>query len=149
MVRTPTANARNEGLILVSGRSPGEGHGNPLQYSCLENPMDRGAWWATVHGVTESQTQLSVPAHAYTHTHTHTHTHSYLTAQTDGSGHHLVKAAPESWVLVPGTPRPRPPLGGMLICQSTRGGGITYLIQDMAASGRIHFRGLPLESLWL
>ena len=83
------------------------------------------------------------------HTHTHTHTHSYLTAQTDGSGHHLVKAAPESWVLVPGTPRPRPPLGGMLICQSTRGGGITYLIQDMAASGRIHFRGLPLESLWL
>ena len=39
------------GLILGSGRSPGEGNGNPLQYSCLENPMDRGAWWATVHGV--------------------------------------------------------------------------------------------------
>ena len=38
------------------GRSPGEGHGNLLQYSCLENPMDRGAWWATVHGVTENQT---------------------------------------------------------------------------------------------
>ena len=36
--------------------SPGEGHGNPLQYSCLENPMDRGAWWATVHGITKSQT---------------------------------------------------------------------------------------------
>ena len=41
------------------GRSPGEGHGNQLQYSCRENPMDRGAWRATVHGVTESQTQLS------------------------------------------------------------------------------------------
>ena len=41
------------------GRSPGEGHGNPLQYSCLENPMDRGACWATVHGVTKSQTRLS------------------------------------------------------------------------------------------
>ena len=41
------------------GRSPGEGHGNPLQYSCLENPMDRGAWWATVYGVAKSWTQLS------------------------------------------------------------------------------------------
>ena len=41
------------------GRSPGEGNGNPLQCSCLENPMDRGAWWATVRGVTKSQTQLS------------------------------------------------------------------------------------------
>ena len=41
------------------GRSPGEGHGNPLQYSYLENPMDRGAWWATVHGVAKSWTQLS------------------------------------------------------------------------------------------
>ena len=44
------------GLIPWSGRSPGEGNGNPLQYSCLENPMDRGAWWATVHGVAKSQT---------------------------------------------------------------------------------------------
>ena len=41
----------NEGLILESGRSPGGGHGNPLHYRCLENPMDRGAWWATVRGV--------------------------------------------------------------------------------------------------
>ena len=41
------------------GRSPGEGNGNPLQYSCLGNPMDRAAWWATVHGVTKSQTRLS------------------------------------------------------------------------------------------
>ena len=44
--------------ILVLGKSPGEGNGNPLQYSCLENPMDRGAWQATVHGVEKSQTQL-------------------------------------------------------------------------------------------
>ena len=41
---------------LGSGRSPGGGHGNPLQYFCLENPMDRGAWWATVHRVPKSQT---------------------------------------------------------------------------------------------
>ena len=46
----------HKGLILGSGRSPGEGNGNPLQYSCLENPKDRGASWATVYGVTKSQT---------------------------------------------------------------------------------------------
>ena len=44
------------GLIPGLGRSPGEGNGNPLQYSCLENPMDREAWWAIVHGVTELDT---------------------------------------------------------------------------------------------
>ena len=48
-----------DGLIPGWGRSPGEGNGNPLQYSCLENPMDRGAWWATVHGVAKNQTRLS------------------------------------------------------------------------------------------
>ena len=47
------------GWIPGSGRSPGEGNGNPLQYSCLENPTDGGAWWATVHGVTKSRTRLS------------------------------------------------------------------------------------------
>ena len=52
-------NARDPGSIPGSGRSPGEGNGNPLQYSCLENPMDRGAWWATIHGVSKSWTQLS------------------------------------------------------------------------------------------
>ena len=49
-------NARGPGLTSGSGRSPREGNGNPLQYSCLENPMDRGAWRATAHGVTKSQT---------------------------------------------------------------------------------------------
>ena len=46
------------GSIPLLGRSPGGGHGNPLQYSCPENPMDRGAWWATVHTVVKSWTQL-------------------------------------------------------------------------------------------
>ena len=54
---TSTAgDARDMGSIPGSGRSPGGGHGNPLQYSYLENPMDRGAWQATVHGVAKSQT---------------------------------------------------------------------------------------------
>ena len=44
---------KDVGLIPGSGRSRGRGHGNPLQYSCLENPMDRGAWWVVVHGVTK------------------------------------------------------------------------------------------------
>ena len=47
-------NVGDLGLIPGLGRSPGEGNGNPLQYSCLENPMDGGAWWATVHGVAKS-----------------------------------------------------------------------------------------------
>ena len=49
-------NAGDLGWIPGLGRSPGEGNGSPLQYTCLENPMDRGAWWATVHAVTKSQT---------------------------------------------------------------------------------------------
>ena len=52
-------NAGDPGFIPGSGRSLGEGNGYPFQYSCLENSMDRGAWWATVHGVTKSQTRLS------------------------------------------------------------------------------------------
>ena len=52
-------NAGDVGLIPGLHRSPGEGNGYPLQYSCLENSMDRGAWWATVHGVTKSHTRLS------------------------------------------------------------------------------------------
>ena len=62
VVKNPPAkaeDARDAGLIPGSGRSPGGGHGNPLQYSCLENPMDRGAWRATAHWVAKSQTQLS------------------------------------------------------------------------------------------
>ena len=53
------SNAGDPGSIPGLGRSPREGNGNPLQYSCLENSMDRGAWWTTVHGVTESLTRLS------------------------------------------------------------------------------------------
>ena len=59
MVKNPPANAGDLGLIPGWGRSPGEGNGSPLQYSCLENPKDRGAWRAVAHGVTESRTRLS------------------------------------------------------------------------------------------
>ena len=54
-----TGDTGDVGLIRGLGRSCGEGDGNPLQYSCLENPMDRGAWWAAVRGVPKSRTQLS------------------------------------------------------------------------------------------
>ena len=52
-------NARDMDSVPVLGRSPGEGHGNPLQCSCLENPVGRGAWWAIVHGVAKSRAQVS------------------------------------------------------------------------------------------
>ena len=58
-VKVSASNAGNLGSIPGLGRSPGEGNGNPLQYSCLENPMDGGAWWATVRSVAKSRTRLS------------------------------------------------------------------------------------------
>ena len=61
VVKNPPANARDVGdvgSIHGLGRSPGGGHGNPLQYSCLENPMDTGAWWSVVHRVAKSQRRL-------------------------------------------------------------------------------------------
>ena len=61
-VKNPPANAGDPGSIPGSGRSSGDGNGNPLQYSCLENPMDKGAWGATVHGVAKSQTGLIMHA---------------------------------------------------------------------------------------
>ena len=65
-VKNPPANEGDVGSIPGSGRSPGEGNGNPLQYSWLENPMDRVAWWATVQRVAKSQTQVK-----WLHMHTH------------------------------------------------------------------------------
>ena len=61
-------NAGDPGSIPGSGRSPGEGNGNPLQYSCLENPMDGGARWAAVHGVAKSRTRLSDLTFTFFHT---------------------------------------------------------------------------------
>ena len=59
IVKNLPVSGGDTGLIPRSGRFPGEGNGNTLQYSCLENSMDRGAWWATVDGAAKSQTQLS------------------------------------------------------------------------------------------
>ena len=64
-VKASACNAGDLGSIPGLGRSPGEGNGNPLQYSCLENPMDGGAWWATVHRVAKSRTRLSNFTHIY------------------------------------------------------------------------------------
>ena len=62
VVKNLPANTREQGSIPGSGRSPGGGHGNPLQYSCLQNPKDRGASQATVHSVAKGQTQLKQPS---------------------------------------------------------------------------------------
>ena len=75
-----TGDVRNVGLIPGLGKSLGEEHGNPLQDSCLENPMDRGAWSATVHGVAKSWTwlkRLGMCTHPHTHARAHTHTHAH------------------------------------------------------------------------
>ena len=72
--KEPTCNARDPDPIPGSGRSPGGGHGSPLQCSWLENPMNRVAWWATVHGVTKNRTQLSDSAH----THMYIYIFSYM-----------------------------------------------------------------------
>ena len=63
------------GSISGSRRAPGVANGNPLQYHCLENSMDRGAWWAVVHGVTKSWTRLSM--HIWTHVHIWAHMHKH------------------------------------------------------------------------
>ena len=59
MIKNLPANAADIGSIPGLGRSPGGGNGNPLQYSCLENSMEKGTWWAIVHGITKSQTLLN------------------------------------------------------------------------------------------
>ena len=76
VVQNPPANAEDTDLIPESGISPGEGNGNLFQYSCLENPMDRGAWQASTHGVQRVKHDL-VTKHARARAHTHTHKSNY------------------------------------------------------------------------
>ena len=73
-----TCNVGDPGSTSGLGRSPGEGHGNPFQYSCLEHSLDRRAWWATVHSIANSQTQLKRLG-------THTHTYVSGTDKTDSA----------------------------------------------------------------
>ena len=70
VVKESVCQCRRYQLSLIAGseKSPGEGNGDPFQYSCLENPMGKGVWWATVHGVVKRD----MTEHTHTHTHTHT-----------------------------------------------------------------------------
>ena len=104
VVKNPPANAgdaRDTGSLPGLGRSPGEGNDNPLRYSCLGNPMDRGAWQATVPGVTKNQTQLN----DWTHTNRHQYWLTEL-LQSKGcvstkSSQHIVGAPGVSWIPFP------------------------------------------------
>ena len=78
MGKNPPADIEDVGLIPGFGRSPGGKNGDPLQYSCLGNPIDRGAWWATVHGVTNSQTRFSNWAHSQALSRLQTYLETYL-----------------------------------------------------------------------
>ena len=80
LVSANARDVRDMGSIPGSGRSPGGGHGNPLQYACLENPMDKEAWQVTVPRVTKSQTGLKQLS---THTHTHTYIYNKKECPTD------------------------------------------------------------------
>ena len=96
MVKNPRANSgdiRDVGSIPGLGRSPEGGHGNLLQYPCLENPMDREEWWAIVHEVMKSQTgleQLSMHIYIYTHTHIYIHTYICVSVHESESVSHSV-----------------------------------------------------------
>ena len=91
------------GSIPGSGRPLGEGHGSPLQYSCLENPMDRGAWRATVHGSQRVRRNGVTNTRAHTHTHTHTRTQHLESsggfADSGTAAPHPHPASPCTWVL--------------------------------------------------
>ena len=75
--KEPACQTREMGLIPGSGRFPGEGNGNPLQYSCLGNPMDGEEWWATVHGSQRIGHNLTTE-HLHTHSYVHAHTHTNI-----------------------------------------------------------------------
>ena len=90
-------NAGDLGSIPGLGRSPGEGNNNTLQYSCLENSMDRGAWWATVHGVAQNQTRLS-----YQHLHFRVHFHTTMAPLSGCNGNCML--SPFNHVRLFGTP---------------------------------------------
>ena len=127
MVKNPPANARDVGLIPGSGRSPGGGNGNPLQYSCLENPMDRGTWRAAVRRVSESDAteQLSM------------HTHGLPTAQTTSTISVLSSGGrqlgPAGWLY---PPEPQVHLG--CARQASAGGAADSAVPTAPAGDRGH-----------
>ena len=119
-----TGDARDVGSIHGPGRSPGVGKGYLLQYACLESFTDRGAWWATVHRVMNSQTWLNTCMRARTHTqahrhrHRHTHTHTHLLAAW-----YLHLSFPLPGILLPAPPTPGLILSGL----ASKASQVSYL----------------------
>ena len=96
----------DQGSIPGLGRSPGGGNGNRLQYSCLENPMDRGTWWVTVHRTAKTQTCLNQPA-------THTHMQIIFSASLAAAAAKSIQLCPTLWDPIDGSP-PGSPIPGIL-----------------------------------
>ena len=130
MVKNPPDNAgdlRDTDLIPGLGRSPGEGNGNPLQYSCLENSIDRGAWWAAVPGVAKSGARLSSPKH------TQARNGLKWSAGRPGKSHRSLKRSHHHHRMLQRQERDFPGTSGaqwLRICPSPAGGTGLILAQD-------------------
>ena len=133
-----TANERDEGSIPRSRRFPWRRKWQLTAYSCLQNSMDRGAWWGTVHGFAKSQTWLNTHTHA--HTHTHTHSPSFRVPWDNPPGLYFFLHSSSKW-----SPPPHPEIPGVF--NHLKSSFCTYLISGISFLFMHSYLTLPF-SLW-